>query len=149
MNVLVSRCLLGINCRYDGDNNEIKNLKEKFPHINFIDICPEVDGGMETPRKPCEIKNKKVLNIEGENKTKFFKKGAKIALKKAKDKNVKVALLKSKSPSCGKDLIYDGSFSNTLIKSHGITCKILSDYGIVVFSEKELDDFQSFIALHS
>lgn len=149
MNVLVSRCLLGINCRYDGDNNEIKNLREKFPHINFIDICPEVDGGMEIPRKPCEIKEGKVVNIDGEDKSKFFKKGADLALKKAQKNKVIVALLKAKSPSCGKDFIYDGSFSHTLTKSHGITCKSLLDYGIIVFSENKLKDFQSFISLHS
>ena len=79
MNVLISRCLLGINCRYDGKNNKIKNLREKFPKINFIDVCPEVDSGMKTPRKPCEIKNSKVINIDGEDFTKEFKKGSQIA----------------------------------------------------------------------
>lgn len=87
MNVLISRCLLGINCRYDGKNNEIKNLKEKFPHINFIDVCPEVDSGMNTPRKPCEIKNSKVINVDGVDFTKNFKKGGEIALEICKKNN--------------------------------------------------------------
>ena len=133
MNVLISRCLLGINCRYDGKNNEIKNLKEKFPQINFIDICPEVDSGMKTPRKPCEIKNSKVINVDGVDFTKNFKKGGQIAL------------LKAKSPSCGKDLIYDGNFNKNLIKGDGITCQILKKNDIIIFTEKEIEEFYSYL----
>ena len=149
MNVLISRCLLGINCRYDGKNNEIKNLKEKFPQINFIDACPEVDSGMKTPRKPCEIKNSKVINIDGEDLTKNFKKGGEIALKICKKNKIKLALLKANSPSCGKDLIYDGNFNKNLIKADGITCQILKENGIIIFSEKELDDFYSYLSANS
>ena len=149
MNVLISRCLLGINCRYDGKNNEIKNLKEKFPQINFIDVCPEVDSGMKTPRKPCEIKNSKVINIDGEDFTKNFKKGGEIALRICKKNKIKLALLKAKSPSCGKDLIYDGNFNRNLIKADGITCQILKENGIIIFSEKELDDFYSYLSANS
>lgn len=149
MNVLISRCLLGINCRYDGKNNEIKNLKEKFPKINFIDVCPEVDSGMKTPRKPCEIKNSKVINIDGEDFTKNFKKGGEIALRICKKNKIKLALLKAKSPSCGKDLIYDGNFNKNLIKADGITCQILKENGIIIFSEKELDDFYSYLSANS
>ena len=149
MNVLISRCLLGINCRYDGKNNEIKNLKEKFPQINFIDVCPEVDSGMKTPRKPCEIKNSKVINIDGKDFTKNFKKGGEIALKICKKNKIKLALLKAKSPSCGKDLIYDGNFNKNLIKADGITCQILKENGIIIFSEKELDDFYSYLSANS
>ena len=149
MNVLISRCLLGINCRYDGKNNKIENLKEKFPQINFIDVCPEVDSGMKTPRKPCEIKNSKVINIDGEDFTKNFKKGGEIALRICNKNKIKLALLKAKSPSCGKDLIYDGNFNKNLIKADGITCQILKENGIIIFSEKELDDFYSYLSANS
>ena len=146
MNVLISRCLLGINCRYDGKNNKIENLKEKFPQINFIDVCPEVDSGMPTPRKPCEIKNSKVINIDGKDFTKEFEKGSQIALELCKKYKIKVALLKAKSPSCGKDLIYDGTFSKKLKKSDGITCQVLKKNGIIIFSEKEIEDFYSYLS---
>lgn len=146
MNVLISRCLLGINCRYDGKNNKIKNLREKFPQINFIDVCPEVDSGMKTPRKPCEIKNSKVINIDGEDFTKEFKKGSQIALDLCKKYKIKTALLKAKSPSCGKDYIYDGNFDKNLINGDGITCQVLKKNGIIIFSEKEIEDFYSYIS---
>ncbi|MDU3687924.1 MAG: DUF523 domain-containing protein [Anaerococcus hydrogenalis] len=146
MNVLISRCLLGINCRYDEKNNKIKNLREKFPKINFIDVCPEVDSGMKTPRKPCEIKNSKVINIDGEDFTKEFKKGSQIALDLCKKYNINIALLKAKSPSCGKDYIYDGNFNKNLINGDGITCQVLKKNGIIIFSEKEIEDFYSYIS---
>lgn len=146
MNVLISRCLLGINCRYDGKNNKIKNLREKFPEINFIDVCPEVDSGMKTPRKPCEIKNSKVINIDGEDFTKEFEKGSQIALELCKKYKIKTALLKAKSPSCGKDYIYDGNFDKNLINGDGITCQVLKKNGIIIFSEKEIEDFCSYIS---
>lgn len=146
MNVLISRCLLGINCRYDGKNNKIKNLREKFPKINFIDVCPEVDSGMKTPRKPCEIKNSKIINIDGEDFTKEFKIGSQIALDLCKKYNIKIALLKAKSPSCGKDYIYDGNFDKNLINGDGITCQVLKKNGIIIFSEEEIEDFYSYIS---
>ncbi len=146
MNVLISRCLLGINCRYDEKNNKIKNLREKFPKINFIDVCPEVDSGMKTPRKPCEIKNSKVINIDGEDFTKEFNKGSQISLDLCKKYNIKIALLKAKSPSCGKDYIYDGNFDKNLINGDGITCQVLKKNGIIIFSEKEIEDFYSYIS---
>ncbi|MDU1316514.1 DUF523 domain-containing protein [Anaerococcus hydrogenalis] len=146
MNVLISRCLLGINCRYDGKNNKIKNLREKFTKINFIDVCPEVDSGMKTPRKPCEIKNSKVINIDGEDFTKEFNKGSQIALDLCKKYNIKIALLKAKSPSCGKDYIYDGNFDKNLINGDGITCQVLKKNGIIIFSEKEIKDFHSYLS---
>lgn len=148
MNVLVSKCLLGCKCRYDGNDNKIKEIDEirkKYPKLNFIGICPEVEGGMVTPRKPCEIKNRKVINKDGKDMTDFFKKGAEISKKKALENNVKVVLLKAKSPSCGKDYIYDGSFSRKLIKGDGITCQVLKECGIIIFSEKEIDEFSSYI----
>ena len=104
-----------IESEVENTKKEIKNLKEKFPQINFIDICQEEDSEMKTPRKQCEIKNSKVINVDGVDFTKNFKKGGQIALEICKKNNIKIALLKAKSPSCGKDFIYDGNFNKNLI----------------------------------
>lgn len=153
MNILISRCLLGFPCRYDGkaSNNEDINLfveKYKDKH-NFITICPEVEGGLPTPRAACEIVGKKVLNNNGEDKTKEFLLGAKIAVNKAKKYKVEVAILKSKSPSCGTSIIYDGTFSHKLINGSGITSRMLSEYGVYVINENELDKIEYLLANES
>lgn len=147
MDILISACLLGYACRYDGKDNYIENFFEKHKDLNFIKICPEVESGMTTPRRPSEIKNNKVFDNLNNDNTDFFEKGANIALKRALDNNIKVALLKSKSPSCGKGLIYDGSFTKTLIKGDGFTARLLKNKGIQVFTEKELDDFDNCIKI--
>lgn len=143
MNILVSRCLLGFPCRYDGKSTyceELKDFIEKYKcKHNFIGICPEVDGGLSIPRAPCEIVKDKILTIDGNDKTKEFTDGANIAVEKAKKYSVQIAILKSNSPSCGTGKIYDGNFSGTLIDGSGITSQKLSDFGVYVITEKELD----------
>jgi uncharacterized protein YbbK (DUF523 family) len=146
MNILISRCLLGFPCRYDGksSDNEKLNLfidKYKDQH-NFITICPEVEGGLSTPRISCEIVGDKVLNKEGEDKTFEFNKGAEIAVAKAQKYKAQVAILKSKSPSCGTGIIYDGTFSAKLKKGNGVTSQMLSEYGVYVITEEELDKIE-------
>lgn len=136
--ILVSACLLGINCKYDGTNNEdeevIKYLKDK----EIIPICPEQLGGLSTPRIPSERWNDQVITKKGNIVTENYKKGAIEVLNLAKKLNIKRALLKSKSPSCGKEEIYDGSFSHTLIKRPGVTTELLLKHGIEVISSDEL-----------
>lgn len=139
--VAVSSCLLGTNCRYDGKNsyNElVLSLKDNF---ELIPICPEILGDLKTPRVPSEIKGNRVINKEGIDVTSNYLNGAKKTLKIAKDNDCKVAILKSKSPACGKGLIYDGSFSNKLVKNDGICAKLFKDNGIEVYSEKEIQTF--------
>lgn len=134
-NILVSACLLGERCRYDGKSkpcDEVIKLNEKY---NLIPVCPEVLGGLETPRTPCEIQNDRVISADGIDRTREYINGAEIALKIAKQNNCKSAILKSKSPSCGKGKIYDGTFSGTLTDGNGITAQLLSDYGIKVYNE--------------
>lgn len=134
-NILISACLIGEKCRYDGKCKsypEIALLKEKY---NLIPVCPEVMGGLETPRTPCEIQNGKVISADGADKTAEYKKGAEIALEIALKNNCKKAILKSKSPSCGKGKIYDGTFSKTLTDGNGITADLLIQNGITVYSE--------------
>ncbi len=137
-NVLISACLLGIACRYDGERREydLKNLKEKF---NLIPVCPEIYGGLPTPRVPSEIKGSRVINRDGVDVTAQYEKGARDALQLARLFNVKFAILKARSPSCGKGEVYDGTFSKTLIPKDGITAALLKENGIQIFTENELD----------
>lgn len=146
MNILVSRCLLGFPCRYDGKSFEVEHLTsfiKKFENKhNFIAICPEIEGGLSVPRDPCEIVDGKVLTEKGADKTPEFEKGAKMALKKALDQNVQIAILKSKSPSCGTGIIYDGTFSNILTEGNGITSELLSKVGVYVITEQDLEKIE-------
>lgn len=134
-NILVSACLLGERCRYDGKSkpcDEVIKLNEKY---NLIPVCPEVLGGLETPRTPCEIQNGRVISADGIDRTMEYTTGAQIALEIAKENNCKVAILKSKSPSCGKGKIFDGTFSGTLTDGNGITAQLLTENGIDVYNE--------------
>ena len=137
--VLISTCLIGENTKYNGGNNFIKSVEKLYPLCDLIIICPEVMSGLKTPRSPSEIKNGKVINKANKDVTSFFKSGASLITYIAEQNNVKYALLKENSPSCGVHHIYDGTFSNNLIKGNGITTQELIKKGIQVFSEKEID----------
>ena len=138
-NILVSSCLLGKNCKYNGGNNNCEDIKKLSSKYNLIEICPEVMGGLPTPRYPSEIINDKVINKIGEDVTEKFILGAKLSLDLAKQYNVKYAILKENSPSCGYGCIYDGTFSKTKIVSSGVTTRLLNEYGVIVYSEDEID----------
>lgn len=137
--ILVSACLLGEYVRYDGKikevSDKIKELQEKY---DVIPICPEVDGGLPTPRPQNEVLGDKVMNILGEDVTKEFVKGAEIALEKAMKYNVKKAVLKQSSPSCGTKKIYNGKFEGIKIDGMGITARLLTKNGIEVLGEDDL-----------
>ena len=137
--ILVSACLLGTNCKYNGSNNKNDKVLEYIKDKEVIPICPEIMGGLSTPRTPSELVNNKVLTKDGIDVTNNYIKGAEEVLYLAKLFNIKKALLKSKSPSCGKGKIYDGTFNNNLIDGNGITTKLLIDNGINVINELELD----------
>ena len=137
--VLVSACVLGINCKYDGDNNYHESVKDYLKDKQFIVICPEQLGGLPTPRTPSEINEDKVINKEGIDVTKNFIKGASESLKIAKLYGCKEAILKEGSPSCGSNKIYDGTFTGSKINGIGITASILKKEGIRIISEKELE----------
>ena len=137
--ILVSACLLGVPCRYDGKskpNESIIGLKEFF---NVIPVCPEHLGGLETPRLPCEIQDGKVIRSDGIDLTLPYESGAEKVLQFAKEYKVLFAVLKEKSPSCGKNFRYDGTFSQRLIKKSGITAALLIENGFTVYSEEEID----------
>ena len=137
--ILVSLCLLGTNCKYNGKNNlspKVLKLKEKY---EFVGMCPEFDGGLSIPRDPSERVLDKVISINGKDVTNEFLKGANIALKLAKENNCKIAILKDGSPSCGKNYIYDGTFQGVKVKGLGVTASLLEENGIKVYSENEID----------
>ena len=135
---IVSACLAGIKCRYNGTSAPCPKIIALVQQGKAIPVCPEQLGGLTTPRAPAEIKNNKVITKEGKNLTKEFKLGAKEALKIAKLANCKEAILKSKSPSCGCGLIYDGTFSEKLIRGDGIFAKLLKDNRIKITNEEDL-----------
>ena len=138
-NVLVSACLLGIGCRYDGKhkaNEEILRLREKY---NLIPVCPEVFGGLPTPRVPSERVGDKVMMRDGHDVTDNYRRGAEEALRLCRIYDVKLAILKERSPSCGKNEIYDGSFSGTLTQRDGVTAELLKSEGINVIGESEIN----------
>ena len=160
MKILVSACLLGEDVRYDGNNSSIAfnpkvsfSLKELFMDIlcdnEIYSFCPEVAGGLGVPRIPAEIVKKDkpfiVQNQNGEDVTINFLLGAKKALDLCKEENIKVALMKSNSPSCGNIKTYDGTFTKNLIEASGLTAKLLKENGIEVFNENELKELLKFI----
>ena len=160
MKILVSSCLLGEDVKYDGTNSSIASnpkvsfsLKELFMDIlcdnEIYSFCPEVAGGLGVPRIPAEIVKKDkpfiVQNQNGEDVTINFLLGAKKALDLCKEENIKVALMKANSPSCGNIKTYDGTFTKNLIEASGLTAKLLKENGIEVFNENELKELSKFI----
>ena len=135
--ILVSSCLLGCNCRYKGDgcrNERVLKLKDK--HI-LIPVCPEQMGGLETPRNPSERVNDKVLSNAGRDVTEQFRRGAETALFLAQLNHVDFAVFKANSPSCGKGIIYDGTFTGGKKEGNGMTTDLLLENGIPVYTEDE------------
>jgi uncharacterized protein YbbK (DUF523 family) len=133
---IVSACLAGIKCRYDGTAKPNKKVIDLIKKGKAIPICPEQLGGLSTPRIPAETIGKKVINKKGRDVTSYFVKGAKEALKIAKMARCKEAILKSKSPSCGVNQIYDGSFSGKLKKGDGVFTKLLKRNKIKCITEE-------------
>ncbi len=138
-NLLISACLLGIPCRYDGRSVkavDVSALREKY---NLIPVCPEIYGGLPTPRTPSERQGDKTVMKDGRDVTENYLLGAKAAYDLCLELGCKKALLKEKSPSCGKGKIYDGSFTGTLTEGNGVTAEYLIARGIEVYGESEID----------
>lgn len=144
--ILVSACLLGINCTYCGKNSLSLNVLQLTKDFFLIPICPEQLGGLPTPRPRAEIVSSKgwhegarVIDEYGKDVTGYFIKGARESLKIAKLMGAQIAILKSKSPSCGTHYVYDGTFKSVLVPGTGCTAWYLRTHGVEVFSEEELD----------
>ncbi len=137
--LLISACLLGEPCRYDGRSkpcDEAEALKSRY---ELIAVCPEVLGGLPTPREASEIRGDKVVARNGVCVTRQFRIGAEKALLKAKENGCTAAVLKARSPSCSKGKVYDGSFTGTLIDGNGIAAQLLLANSIAVYTEEEIE----------
>ena len=140
--IIVSACLLGAACRYDGKSkpvDEVIALAEKY---GIVPVCPEILGGLPTPRIPCEIKDGRVINRIGEVKTAEYTRGADEVLRLAKLLNCDTAVLKKKSPSCGGGEIYDGSFTGKTVQGYGVCAGLLKANGIKVLDETQISKIQ-------
>ena len=135
--ILVSACLIGENCRYDGKNSLCKEIKELAKYYDIIPICPEVSGGLKTPRHPSEITNGRVMTIKGRDVTSNYHDGAYWASTIVRLKHIKLAILKERSPSCGVHLIHNGKFDGGVIAGKGITTQKLEQIGVKVINEEE------------
>lgn len=136
--ILVSACLMGYNCRYKGDNCFSDKLQKLAKDNILIPVCPEQLGGLPTPRAPGERIGDKVMTNDGRDVTEQYQRGADIAVQVAKENNVDYCILKSLSPSCGKGLIYDGTFLGGKVEGVGVTVQKLQDAGFTVISSDEL-----------
>lgn len=146
--ILVSACLLGHKVRYD--NGDVPCLDPRFlrwyEEGRMVHICPEVTGGLPTPRPDAQIAGDRVLTEAGADVTAEFEKGAQAALKLAKEHDVALVILKQDSPSCGTLRIYDGTFTDTLAEGQGRTTVLLRDNGFKVFGEDQLDEVERELA---
>ena len=138
MRIMVSACLLGENCKYSGGNNRHEKVLEYIKGHEVIPICPEVMGGLPTPRPPAEIVHGEVINRLGVSVDREYRLGAEKALKLAREKQIDLAILQPRSPSCGTKEIYDGTFSGKRIPGMGVTAALLKEKGFPVLGADEL-----------
>lgn len=136
--ILVSACLLGNDCKYNGGNNYTPAVEDLKEHFEIVPVCPECFGGLEIPRPPSEIVGDRVLSKSGADVTDQYNAGAKECLYIAQELNCPLAVLKERSPSCGCGKIYDGTFTGTTIDGNGITTQLLLDNDIQVFGESQI-----------
>ena len=143
--LLISACLCGQNTKYNGGNNLSPRIQEIYDNFEVYLICPESQGGLSTPRNPSENIGDKVYSNTGLDVTEEFNRGAEIAVEVARNNNIKYALLKESSPSCGSNLVYDGTFSGVKIPGQGVAAKKLIQAGLIIFNENQIDDLLSII----
>lgn len=141
MKIGVSACLLGVNCKYNGGNNFSAKLEEYLEGHEVVPLCPEVMGGLSTPRVPAEMVEGEVMNREGRSVDEAFRKGAEIALRRVLEEGAELVILQSRSPSCGVKEVYDGSFSGKLIPGRGIFVARLDEAGIFAIDVEDVDEF--------
>ena len=143
MKILVSACLVGENCKYNGGNNLNERLVEFLAGHEVVKVCPEVLGGLATPRVPAEIQKGQVVNSEGRNVTKEFEAGALRAFEIVEKEKPDLIILQSRSPSCGIKQIYDGTFSGKKIPGHGLFANLCIKAGYKVLDIEDIDEYFS------
>ncbi len=141
MRVLVSACLLGVSCRYDGQSKAYPLVEELCRRHEVVPVCPEQLGGLPTPRIPAERQGDRVVTKTGGDVTEQYLRGAAEAVRLAKLLGCTVAILKERSPSCGSGTIYDGTFTGTLTEGYGMAAEALVEAGIHVIGESEIAAF--------
>ena len=137
MNILVSACLLGTPCRYNGKGVLDPQVEALMREHHLVPVCPEILGGLATPRTPAERVGDRVRTEDGTDVTAAYERGAREALRLARLFGCQAAVLKEKSPSCGAGQIYDGTFTRTLTHEDGVTAKFLKEHGICVLGDKD------------
>ncbi len=140
MRILVSACLMGMSCRYDGKSNQLSKLQALMKQHICIPVCAEMFGGLPTPRPPAERQGNRVVTKDGQDVTDAFIRGTAEILRLADLYHCKAALLKENSPSCGSGKIYDGTFTGTLVEGDGITAQLLKQKGIKVYGESQIGE---------
>ena len=135
MKILISACLLGVSCRYDGKSKPHPDVVRLMEKHTLIPVCGEVMGGLPTPRTPAERQGERVVTKDGRDVTAEYRRGAEEVLRLAKLYGATVAVLKERSPSCGSGEVYDGTFTGTLTDGFGVTAELLRDNGIRVIGE--------------
>lgn len=136
--VLVSACLLGVNCRYNGEGGELEALKELMDLAELVPVCPEILGGLPTPRVPAERRGDRVINRDGADVTAAYARGAREVARLAELYRARRALFKERSPSCGAGEIYDGSFQHRRIPGDGVAAALLKQCGLQIYGESRI-----------
>ncbi len=139
MKILVSACLLGCACRYDGKSKPDARTLALLARHTLIPVCPEQLGGLPTPRIPCERKGERVLRRDGADMTEAYERGAEEVLRLARLYGARAAILKAKSPACGVGTVYDGTFTRTLTEGNGVLAELLLKNGIRILTENDLE----------
>ena len=139
MKLLISACLLGVCCRYDGDSKTYAHIEELAAQHQLVPVCPEQLGGLPTPRTPAERRRDCVVTKEGFDVTERYCRGAEETLRLYRLLGCEAAVLKERSPSCGCGQVYDGTFTGVLVQRDGVTAELLRDQGIPVYGESQLE----------
>ncbi len=142
MKILVSACLLGVRCRYDGKSKPHPAVERLMEQHTLIPVCGEILGGLPTPRVSAERQGARVVTADGRDVTAAYRRGAEEVLRLAERYGCKAAILKERSPSCGSGRIYDGTFTGTLTDGWGVTAELLRDHGICVIGESEAETWR-------
>lgn len=140
MTILVSACLLGVPCRYDGQSKAHPLARALCEKHHVVPVCGEIFGGLPTPRPPAEIQGDRVVTRDGRDVTEAYRRGAEAAAQLARLTGAQAAVLKERSPSCGSGAVYDGTFSGVLTEGWGITAALLRQQGLQVVGESRLEE---------
>lgn len=140
MKLLISACLLGARCRYDGASKERPDILRLAERHQLVPVCPEQMGGLPTPRPPAERRGDAVVTRTGADVTAQYRRGAEEALRLCLALGCRAAVLKERSPSCGQGAVYDGTFTGTLTAGNGVAAELLTAHGIPVYGESQIEE---------